>query len=65
MKWAFGGEKVAKRGVKGGFFEVFLWDFDTFCYDFDAFFHDFDTFLSRFCREMTVCENCILLIFKY
>ena len=51
MMWAFGGGKVAGRGVKGGFFEVFL--------------QDFDTFLSRFFLETTVCESCILLIFKY
>ena len=51
MMWAFGGGKVAGRGVKGGFFEFFL--------------QDFDTFLSRFFLETTVCGNCILLIFKY
>ena len=34
MMWAFGGGKVAGRGVKGGFFEVFLQDFDAFCHVF-------------------------------
>jgi len=34
MMWAFGGGKVAKRGVKEGFFEVFFLDYDAFCHVF-------------------------------